>query len=63
MTGIIFTTTHSNKKYVILEPHHMFEDIWKCYPADKPPPHKATLIDCFSTDFITECINTITYDK
>ena len=57
MIGTKFTTPNSNKTYVVIEAHHMFDDTWRCYPADKEPPYKPTLIDCFSTDFINKCNN------
>ena len=56
MIGTIFTTTESKKTYVVIEAHHMFEGTWKCYPADKEPPYKPNLIDCFSIEFINKCI-------
>ena len=55
MIGIIFTTPNSKKTYIVIEAHHIFNDAWKCYPAEKEPPYKPTLIDCFSTDFINKC--------
>jgi len=52
MIGITFTTPQSHKRYVVIEAHSMFDATWKCYPADKEPPYKPNLIDCFSTEFI-----------
>lgn len=57
MIGVKFTTTESKKAYVVIEAHHMFNDVWKCYPVEKQPPYKPNLIDCFSTDFINKCKN------
>lgn len=56
MKGTKFTTYGSKKEYVVIEPHKIFKDTWRCYPADKEPPYKQPLIDCFSTDFIQDCI-------
>ena len=55
--GIVFTTLHSGKEYRIIEKHRIFEDVWRCYPAEKDPPYKQSLIDCFGTEFIKECLN------
>ena len=57
MIGTVFTTPESKKTYVVIEKHHMFEDTWRCYLADKPQPYKPNLIDCFSTEFINRAIN------
>lgn len=47
-----FTTLNSRKDYKVIEKHKDFEDVWRCYPADKELPYKESLIDCFSTEFI-----------
>lgn len=52
MTGKTFTTPNSKKAYIVIEEHKMFKDTWRCYPAEKEPPYKPNLIDCFSTEFI-----------
>lgn len=52
MIGKTFKTPHSKKDYKVIEKHHMFNGVWKCYPLEKEPPYKQTLIDCFSTEFI-----------
>ena len=57
MIGTIFTTPESKKTYVVIEAHHMFDDVWKCYPFGKEQPYKPNLIDCFSTEFINNNIN------
>jgi len=54
--GLKFTTLNSRKDYKIIEKHKMFEDVWRCYPAEKEGPYKQNLIECFSTDFINECL-------
>jgi hypothetical protein len=54
--GIVFTTLHSKKQYKVIEKHRMFEDVWGCYPAEKEPPYKQTLVECFGTEFINECL-------
>ena len=56
MIGTKFTTPQSGKTYVVIEQHRMFNDTWKCYPADKEQPYKPNLIDCFSTEFIEQAI-------
>ena len=56
MIGTKFTTLDSKKDYRVIERHKIFEDTWKCYPADKEAPYKQNLIDCFSTDFIEDCL-------
>lgn len=63
MIGVKFTTTESKKEYVVIEAHHMFKDTWRCYPADKQPPYKPNLIDCFSIEFINKCLNRFNYDN
>lgn len=56
MIGILFTTLESRKDYRVIEKHKIFKDVWRCYPADKEAPYKQHLIDCFSTDFIKDCL-------
>ena len=54
--GTKFTTMNSRKDYKIIEKHKIFKDVWRCYPANQEPPYKQHLIDCFSTDFIDDCL-------
>ena len=56
MIGTIFTTPESKKTYTVIEEHPMFKDTWRCYPAEKEPPYKPNLIDCFSTEFIERSV-------
>lgn len=56
MIGTKFTTLHSRKEYIIVQKHRMFDDVWGCYPAEKEPPYKQNLIECFGTEFINECL-------
>jgi len=59
MVGEKFTATHSKKEYLIIEKHKVFNDVYRCVPTYKliGPPYKGSLIQCFSTDFIQECLN------
>jgi hypothetical protein len=54
--GDAFVTKDSHKAYKVIDKHHMFEGVWKCYPADKEPPYKDNLVDCFAGEFIEQCI-------
>ena len=56
MIGTKFTTPQSKKEYVVIQHHHMFKEVWKCYPAEKDPPYKPNLIECFSEDFIQKAL-------
>jgi hypothetical protein len=56
MIGTKFTTLESKKEYRVIEKHKMFEGVWRCYPANQEAPYKQPLIDCFSTDFIEDCL-------
>jgi hypothetical protein len=58
MKGQTFTTTHSKKQYLVIEKHKVFKDVWRCVPTFKlqGPPYKSSLIQCFATDFIEECL-------
>jgi hypothetical protein len=59
MTGQKFTAQPSGKEYLIIEKHKVFNDVYRCVPTYKlvGPPYKGNLIQCFSTDFIEECLN------
>ena len=56
MIGTKFTTPQSKKDYVVIGHHHMFKEVWKCYPAEKEPPYKSNLIECFTEDFIQKAL-------
>lgn len=62
MIGTKFTTLNSKKNYKVIEKHKVFADVWRCYPADKEPPYKQPLIDCFSTDFIKDSLKQELHD-
>jgi hypothetical protein len=63
MKGKKFTTYGSKKPYIVIEEHKVFKDVWRCYPANKETPYKQNLIDCFSTDFINDCIKQELHDR
>jgi hypothetical protein len=56
MIGKEFLTRDSKKAYRVIDGHHMFGGVWKCYPADKEPPYKPNLIESFSTEFIEQSL-------
>lgn len=58
MKGEKFVRMDNNKEYIIIEKHKSFENVWRCSPTYKMlRKNKSLKIDCFSTDFIKECIN------
>lgn len=58
MKGKIFTTIPSNKEYYVIEKHKVFKDVWRCIPTYKLETlYKSNLIQCFSEDFIQECLD------
>ena len=56
MIGTKFTTPNSKKDYVVIGEHHMFKNSYQCYPAEKAPPYKESLIEYFSIDFIENAL-------
>lgn len=58
MVGTKFKCPSGNiSEWIVLSPHHMFPDTWKCYALDKYVPDvplKESFIQHFSTDFINE---------
>jgi hypothetical protein len=56
--GTKFKTIQSNKEYLIIEKHKVFNGVWRCIPTYRlEMPYKKSLIQCFSEDFITDCEN------
>lgn len=60
--GTTFRTIQSNKEYLILEKHKVFDGVWRCIPTYKLDLQKhQSRIQCFSEDFIKDCENYFTF--